>query len=606
MSFIFQLNLPILTVILPFVLALMINIVINKNWEQEKQFRVMMVLIFIGIALMSSFLGSMLFSILKGEIIETVFWPQMIPFELSFQIDGFSITMAILSFIIWFTVFIYSLGYIKKNIRRYYSLLILALGAVQDTFFAIDLVNFYIFLEITTIVTYFLIIHNKDLTAVKAGYKYLLMSLGGAFLVLLSILFAYNYTGNYAMPSIITCGYPVVPLLFLAGCFIKAGAVPFHIWLPDAHPAAPSPVSAFLSGIMIKIGTYGIIRVVTPLIEFDLLINNIGNLLSVSIVVIGIISMLVGVALALVQTDVKRLLAYHSISQIGYILLGIGLGTQIGLVGAIYHTINHATFKSLLFMGMGAVIFRTGSKKLDDFGDLWRKMPITTATCIVAALSISGIPPFNGFASKMLLGKSVSEFSVLLKNLMTIASAFTFASFFKLISFTFFGKEKKAMDSVDEAPIAMLLPIISLSVMCIILGLQADTVMEAIITVTIIQPEQLLFLSNIKFWNIGMVNDSLVTIVLGTTFYSIALKFGLFSKKGKINRYSGKTAKGLDCLSINSFYCYLATLLENSCQKLNKIHSRDPNMHLSWIVLTIVILYLILFVNIFYPSLPNL
>ncbi len=599
MIFILHLNLPILTVFLPFILAIVVILLVKKQWETEKQLRLIIKLISAGIAIMFFLLGSMLFSVLKGEIIESIFWPQMIPFELSFRVDGFSISMAILSLVLWSAVFIYSISYIKKDIIRYYSLLLLALGVVQDTFFATDLVNFYVFLEMTTIVTYFLIIHDKDLTAIKAGYKYLLMSITGAFLILLSILFAYQYTGSYELTGIVSCGYPIAPILFMVGCFVKAGAVPLHIWLPDAHPAAPSPISAFLSGIMIKVGAYGIIRVTYPLISFNLSIVNIGNFLSAMIVFTGIISMLIGVFLAFMQTDVKRLLAYHSVSQMGYILLGIGLGTKLGLAGGLYHLINHATFKSLLFLGMGAVIYRVGSKKLADLGGLWRKMPITATTCIIAALSISGIPPFNGFASKMLLGKAAGEFSMILKYILTLASAFTFASFLKLILYSFFGKEKGSLSSVREAPVFMLIPMVMLSIMCIILGLQADSVLSHLIPVAINKPNQLGMFPNITFWTGGILYDTILTVILGLTVYAVAVKVELIGKEEKIRGYKGlMMAKPLSCLSMNSFYCYLAVLVESSCQKLNKTYSRDLNMHLSWIALVLVVLYLILFLNI--------
>jgi len=543
---------------------------------------------------MSFFLGSMLFAVLKGNIYESVFWPQMTPFDLSFRVDGLSIIMAVLIFVLWSAVFIYSIAYVKNSVIRYYSLLLLLLGSVQDTIFAGDLVNFYIFLEITTIVTYFLITHNKDAVALKAGYKYLIMLLGGAFLILLSILFAYRYMGNYKMSSIITCGYIIAPILFLIGCFIKAGAIPLHVWLPDAHPAAPSSISAFLSGIMIKIGAYGIIRVITPNINIEFPVTNTGNILSVIILVVGILSMFIGVFLALIQTDVKRLLAYHSISQMGYILLGIGLGTKLGLAGGLYHIINHAIFKGLLFLSIGAVIFRADSRKLGELGGLWKKMPVTTIVGIVAALSISGIPPFNGFASKMILGKAVGEFSIIFKYMLTIASALTFASFFKLIKFTFFGKAKKSLDFLQEAPLLMLIPMIVLSTFCVILGLQADVVMNQLMPVAMNEPGHYQMFSNVVFWTEGLLYDTLLTILLGFTVYIIALKIGLIGKEEKPMVHKNLLLRKASCLSTDYLYCQAALSVQNSCHKLNKIYSRDFNIHLSWIALTIIILFIIL------------
>jgi len=403
------------------------------------------------------------------------------------------------------------------------------------------------------------------------------------------------------MSSIIACGYMIAPILFLIGCFIKAGAIPLHVWLPDAHPAAPSPISAFLSGIMIKIGTYGIIRVISPNISIEFPVANIGNILSLIIIVVAILSMFIGVFLALIQTDVKRLLAYHSISQMGYILLGIGLGTKLGLAGGLYHIINHAIFKGLLFLGIGAVIFRAGSKKLGELGGLWKKMPVTTIVCIVAALSISGIPPFNGFASKMILGKAVGEFSIILKYMLSMASAFTFASFFKLIKFTFFGKTKKSLDFIQEAPLLMLIPMIVLSAFCIILGLQANTLMNQLMPVAMNKPVHYQMFSNVVFWTEGLLVDTLLTILFGFTVYFIAVKMGLIAKGDKSSAQSIPLLKRASCLSIDSLYRYSAILTRNSCQKLNKIYSRDFNMHLSWIALTVIILFIILFIILKFP-----
>lgn len=587
-------NLPILTIFFPFILALVLSLLVKGNWETEKQRKMVTRLIFMGMIMMSFFLGSMLVSVLQGEIIETVFWPQMIPFELSFRVDGFSISMAILSFILWSATFVYSISYIKKNVLRYYVVLLLALGAVQDTFFAIDLVNFYLFLEMTTIFAYFLIVHNMDEMAIKAGYKYLLMSITGAFLILLSILFAYRYTGNYELTSIIICNYPIVPILFLIGCFIKAGAVPLHTWLPDAHPAAPSPISAFLSGIMIKIGIYGIIRVIYPFISLNLFVDNIRNLLSVSIVTVGLISIFIGGFLALIQIDAKRLLAYSSISQIGYILFGIGLGTRMGLAGGFFHIINHAIFKGLLFLGIGAVIYRIGSKKLINFGSLWRKMPITTIACLIAAFSISGIPPFNGSVTKILLSKAVDEFSIIFKYSLTLASALTFAYIFKLMKFSFFGKEKKYSSSVKEVPIFMLMPMILLSCLCIFLSLKANWVVNELLPFAINENFHYHARLTILFWTKGIWLDTILTILLGWIFYLFTSRIGLMREEDKIITPYQSLAKRISFLSVDSLYCFLAIIVQSFCQRVNKNYSRDLNMHLSWIPLTLVILYFIL------------
>jgi len=539
----------------------------------------------------------MLIYVLQGNVIEAVFWPQMIPFELSFRVDGLSIFIAIISFIIWVAIFIYSIGYIKENILRYYTLLLLALGAVQDTFFAIDLVNFYVFLEMTTIFAYFLIIHNKDFTAQKAGYKYLLMSISGAFLILLSIFFSYQHTGNYELSGIIHCGYPIAPILFLTGCFIKAGAVPLHTWLPEAHPAAPTPISAFLSGIMIKIGVYGLIRVIFPINNPSIAINsNMVDLLNSTIIFIALLSIFIGGFLALLQENAKRLLAYSSVSQIGYILFGIGVGTQIGLTGGIYHIINHAIFKGLLFLSVGAAIFRVKSKNFDDLGGLWKKMPVTTIACIIAALSLSGIPPLGGYASKALIGKAVAEYNPILKYVLTFSSALTLAYVFKLIKFTFFGKENKFLSLLKEVHFYMLIPMLLLSFLCITLGLTANLIVNSFMPIAV---NEIIFFQdslNISFWSEkGVFIDTMLTVLLGFLIYYLSLKAGLIRREDKKQIMNIPLAKDISCASVDSLYCHLAKIVFNSCQRLNKAHSRDLNLHLSWIPLTFIILYLVLY-----------
>jgi len=554
-----------------------------------------MVIIFIVAIVMACLLGLMLFEILKGNTIHSVFLPQMAPFGLRLQVDGLSIVMALIGFLLWLAVSIYSINYIKINLVSYYSLLLIVLGAVQGSVFAKDLISFYVFLEITAVATYFLIIHKRNIEALQAGYKYILMTLIGAFLILFSIILVYVDTGSYEVIMVTKSGGIIAPVLFLLGCFVKAGAAPLHIWLPDAHPAAPSPVSAFLSGMMIKIGAYGIIRFIFPILNFDLPATNFGELLSLLIMSIGVASMLIGVLLALLQTDVKRLLAYHSISQMGYILLGIGLGTKLGLAGGLYHLANHTMFKGLLFLCMGAVIYSTGTRELDNLGGLWKRMPITTSTCIVAALAISGIPPFNGFASKKVLAEAAANYNYVLKFVMMITAALTFASFLKLIRYTFFGELKKQLMTVKEVPLLMQLPMIVLAILCVFLGINAQFVLDRFIEFAIagiVQPRSIL---QIKFWTRGTVLDALFIITLGFVAYIAASKLGLIGREKKEFEMGSFTAKLVKYLSVDRIYCNVAILVGKLCKKLDSVHPRDLNIHLSWVLLTLIALFVTLF-----------
>ena len=588
-------NLPLLAVIIPFFLAIIVVSFVRERFYRAQKLRLILVIIFIAAITMACLLGLMLFSILKGNTIHSVFWPQMIPFELCFQVDGLSIIIALVGFLLWLAVSIYSISYIKTDLVRYFSLLLILLGAVQGTVLAKDLINFYVFLEMTTVTTYFLIIHKRSTLALQAGYKYILMNLIGAFLILLSIILVYVDTGNYGVTEFAESNSFVPPILFLVGCFIKAGAVPLHTWLPDAHPAAPSPVSAFLSGIVIKIGAYGIIRFIFPILNSDLYVNNFKEPLSTLIIYISVASMLIGVLLALAQTDIKRLLAYHSVSQIGYILLGIGLGTELGLAGGLYHMVNHAIFKGLLFLCMGAVIYSTGTRKLDNLGGLWKRMPITTSTCIIAALAISGIPPFNGFASKTVLAKAVANYNFVLKFVMMVTAALTFASFLKLIGYTFFGKPQKQLITVKEVPLLMQLPMIALAILCVLLGTNAQFVLDRFITFTISGLVHSRSVSKVEFWTQGAALNSLLITTLGFIVYIVASKLGLIGRKKREFEIGSFMVKLLKYLSVDRIYFNIAILIDKLCKKLDSIQSRDLNIHLSWVILTLIALFVTLF-----------
>ena len=584
-----------MTVIIPFFLAIAVVSFGKERFNRAQQLRLIMVIIFIAAIVMACLLGLMLFEILKGNTIHSAFLPQMAPFGLYLQVDGLSIVMALVGFLLWLAVSIYSISYIKTDLVKYYSLLLIVLGAVQGTVLAKDLISFYVFLEMAAVATYFLIIHKRSVDALQAGYKYIVMTLIGAFLILLSIILVYVDTGSYEVIVVTKSGGIIAAVLFLLGCFVKTGVVPLHTWLPDAHPAAPSPVSAFLSGMTIKIGAYGIIRFIFPILNFDLPAINFGEILSSLIVSIGVASMLVGVLLALLQTDVKRLLAYHSISQMGYILLGIGMGTELGLAGGLYHLLNHAIFKGLLFLCMGAVIYSTGTRKLDNLGGLWKRMPITTSTCIIAALAISGIPPFNGFASKTVLAEAVANYNFVLKFVMMVTAALTFASFLKLIGYTFFGKPQKQLITVKEVPLPMQLPMIVLAILCVLLGINAQFVLNRFIEFAIaglVQPRLIL---QIKFWTQGTVLDALFIIILGFIAYITASKLGLIGREKKEFEMESFMAKLVKYLSVDRIYCNIAILVGKLCKKLDSIQPRDLNIHLSWVILTLIALFVTLF-----------
>jgi multicomponent Na+:H+ antiporter subunit D len=262
--------------------------------------------------------------------------------------------------------------------------------------------------------------------------------------------------------------------LFIMGFGLKASSVPFHAWLPDAHPSAPAPISAMLSGVLIKaLGVYAIMRIMFNVIGQHILVSHI-------MMFLGALSMVVAGLLAVGQSDFKRMLAYSSISQIGYVMIGLGLALDprastavaaLGLVGGLFHLVNHAIFKSLLFLCSGAVEYRTGTRDLGKLGGLIKKMPVTGATCAIGSLSIAGLPPFNGFVSKLLIFIALFRGGYMIYGSIAVAVGFiTLYYFLKLQREALFGTIPEALARVKEAPFAMTLPLVILAILCLVMG----------------------------------------------------------------------------------------------------------------------------------------
>ena len=257
----------------------------------------------------------------------------------------------------------------------------------------------------------------------------------------------------------------IIPL-FIFGFGMKAALVPFHAWLPDAHPSAPAPISAMLSGVLIKaLGVYAICRIFYNVIGIDMTISSV-------LMFLGAISMVVGVFLAIGQWDLKRLLAYHSISQIGYVILGIGLATPLGILGGLFHLFNHSVFKSLLFLNSGAVENATGTRDLRKMGGLMKRMPVTGATALTASMSIAGVPPFNGFWSKLvIIVAAVQAGRIGYAWWAVIASILTLASFMKVMKYGFYGKPNEELGDIKEAPGSMKIAMVGLAIICLLGGM---------------------------------------------------------------------------------------------------------------------------------------
>jgi multicomponent Na+:H+ antiporter subunit D len=424
-----------------------------------------------------------------------------IPIGIYMVMDGFSSIVVCIINLIGFLSAFYSISYIKRYTSEnyFYALFCLMIGGMNGVVLSGDLFNIFVFLEISVISAYSLVAFGVEKNELEASFKYQVLGTIASFLILFGIGFIYWKTKTLNIADIreaFKTGYDksfylFVQLLILTGFGLKAAIIPFHAWLPDAHSSAPSPISAMLSGVLIKaVGIYVIIR-----LFFNMFV--ISENMAILITTLGTLSMVVGVFLAIGQWDIKRLLAYHSISQMGYVILSVGIGmilvsrgvkqevAGLAIAGGIFHLINHAAFKGLLFLNAGAIEYTIGTRDLREMGGLAKSMPATSATSFVASMSISGIPPFNGFFSKLIIIiAAVMARFYLLAALAVLVSIITLASFLKFQRYAFYDKScEERLPKPKEVPPPMIFSMVVLSIICLLLSLLAlPAVRDAIIT----------------------------------------------------------------------------------------------------------------------------
>ena len=413
---------------------------------------------------------------------------------IAMEVDALSLFFGLLISTAVFVSCVYSLQYMDNddNVPQYFTLFLMLSGGVMGLVLSGDIFNMFIMVEILTFAAVALTaFRNRVFGALEAAFKYLVVGCIGSTCILtgIIILYAQAHTLNFAqlsaiIPGNINTATKIAFALLLVGFSTKAFIVPFHPLAADAHGAAPASISVLISGVLTKSGIYGIIRLVYFL--FQVSGQRSFNFL---LCLVGCVSMFLCVTMALAQHDFKRLLAFHSISQIGYVLTAVGLCSALGFSAGLYHAMNHTLFKGLLFLAAGAVLHETGTTNLDDLGGLSKKMPWTTAFFLIGAFSISGIPPFNGFASKWLIYQAAYEKAVESGNigylLVTICclvtSVLTLASFVKVSHAVFFGKLPEKYENVGEARPSMIIAMALFAVLCVITGLFPEKV-QALLT----------------------------------------------------------------------------------------------------------------------------
>jgi len=397
------------------------------------------------------------------------------PFGICMVLDGLANFMLITVNLVAFFVSVYSLSYMEKYTDRpkFLTLFFLMLTGMNGLIVTGDLFNLFVFLEIASISSYALVAFGTEAEELEASFKYTIMGTLASCFIFLGIAFLYGFTStlNMAdMANILSAKQNIwlinfVAVLFFMGFGLKAALMPFHGWIADAHPSAPASISAMLSGVLIKtLGIYALMRV------FFNVLGMTDAYCSV-LMFLGSLSIIIAVILALSQFDLKRLLAYSSISQIGYIVLGLGLGTPLGILGGLFHLFNHSVFKSLLFLTSGSIDYSTGTRDLKEMSGLKEKLPVTANTNLIASMSISGIPPFSGFFSKLIIiFACIQKGCIGYALIAVIGSILTLTTFAKVQKFAFFGELKEKYKAIKEVPPAMKFSMIGLAVICILGG----------------------------------------------------------------------------------------------------------------------------------------
>ncbi|HCK99333.1 MAG TPA: NADH/ubiquinone/plastoquinone (complex I) [Candidatus Marinimicrobia bacterium] len=453
-------------IIIPLLAAFLITLISGEKDNWAIVLSILAVISLLALALFSFFTtGNDTF------IYEMSGWK--IPLTICLVQDAFSMYMLVIVNLIALTSLMFSVTYIRhiaaEGAWKYYALFMLLVTGMNGVIATGDIFNLFVFMEIALFSTYALVAFGGKAEEYEAAFKYAVMGSISSTLILLGIGVLYSATSTLTMANIAAILPTINPqvvfwvgALFLAGFGLKAAIMPFHAWLPDAHSSAPAPISAMLSGVLIKaLGVYVMVRIFFNIFGGLAVFNTI-------FMVLGTVSIMIGVLLALGQWDFKRLLAYHSISQIGYIILGFGLANPLGILGAVFHLLNHALFKSLLFYNAGSVEMILGTRNLKKMGNMTKILPVTSFTSMVASLSIAGMPPFNGFFSKLIIivaaiqaGHPVFAFWAVL------GSLFTLASFMKVQRYGFRGENKIEKPDVGASR-GMKSAMIILAVLCLV------------------------------------------------------------------------------------------------------------------------------------------
>ncbi|MGQ4834576.1 MAG: complex I subunit 4 family protein [Candidatus Asgardarchaeia archaeon] len=417
---------------------------------------------------------------------EQYVWIPSLNVSLNLRLDGLSFAIAFSILFLSILSAIYSIGYMEHehDLPFYYANYLYFFAGMLGVVLSADMLQFYIFWELMLIPSYFLIAFwGTPEKALKIAIKYFIFMHIGALAILVGILLTYINTGTFDMLQLtsfvakIPYNYAILIFgLLLFGFLVKMAVFPFHTWLPDAHAEAPTPISVLLSGVMIETAAYAIIRFCAILTPAPYTVY------SWSLTLLGAVTIIYGGLMALVQTDIKRLLAYSSVSQMGYVFFGLATYTSIGFTGSMFHIINHAMAKGLLFMVAGLIMHTTGIRNIEQLGGLGRRWPAVGVFGFIGALSIAGAPPMGGFFSEWLIFSGGVTANFLLPLALALVGGILSAGYMlRFLWKVFLGPEHSDFSNLDKPSNWMLVPIGVLAFFAVFFGVFPEFGLRAIV-----------------------------------------------------------------------------------------------------------------------------
>ena len=474
-----------------------------------------------------------------------------------FKVDLLNFPLLILSGMLWLVI-----GYYSREDVNYFFYAVTYIATI-GTLMAGDLLSFFLFFEIMTFSSYALMVYHRGEEQLEAGFVYIYMGIIGGLMILSGILMLSAYTGTFQWATLAVRFSEMGMIKYLIGFFliagfgIKAGMVPFHFWIPRIYDGAPIAVIALSSGVLIKVGAYGILKVVSVIFSVDIsrglqfypMLWRVSEHIGFVVIWVGILTMVVGVFMALQQGSTKKMLAYHSVSQMGYVIMGIGVAGYLGYigpmgyVGSLYHILNHSLFKVLLFMVAGAVLYETGETNMYNMGGLWKKMPVTAALCLVAVLGITGMPGFNGYASKTVLHHAINEAFLYghpsfeyAEWIFVVVSAGTVCSFIKFFYYIFLRRNPDSFDVKAEDPRRMNYPMGILAASILFIGIFPNWLPEKILIPSVMAASYdhgfiASYIVDMNFWNLQDLGGSVIVYSLGFIMFLVGFRFHLFHLK---------------------------------------------------------------------------